>query len=363
MKDHEIAAIVNQLRDIAKEYGHAQQLRERIAGVIVPVLSASEPAVAQMLPQSVLDALRFYAHGHHFNIDDDHQQFDTVSGEPQNWLMSEQENDCTMIEDGSIAKAVLLGGLPGFEEPTEPLDGEVFAASPAATSADAQDEREISQLIDERDSFEHMGTVLANKVAELLDADVGEWSSANNPIFRAIHLIEDRLANVAPAVPAQSGEPIHQVSNENGHVWRDVTALDYERETGNKRIVYAAPQPSALVLDDERAAFEMDYAKIWNVAMKEDGWNADHTADDVKNLREGNTYGEGRDYLNTRWEGWQARAESPQPVAQMERALTDEKLLELRQIARTYNETGFPKHAREFFARLTAAQPASGGEG
>ncbi len=32
-------------------------------------------------------------------------------------------------------------------------------------------------------------------------------------------------------------------------------------------------------------------------------------------------------------------------------ALTDEQWEELRRIARTYNEQGFPKHAREFFAR------------
>jgi hypothetical protein len=69
---------------------------------------------------------------------------------------------------------------------------------------------------------------------------------------------------------------------------------------------------SAVALDDERAAFEADYAKVWNAALKENGWNADHTADDVKDLREGNTYGEGRDYLNARWEGWQARTASPQ---------------------------------------------------
>jgi hypothetical protein len=58
----------------------------------------------------------------------------------------------------------------------------------------------------------------------------------------------------------------------------------------------------------ERAAFEADYAMVWNAALKENGWGGGHTADDVKALREGNTYGEGRDYLNARWEGWQARA-------------------------------------------------------
>ncbi|MFM0689280.1 hypothetical protein PQQ77_25120 [Paraburkholderia strydomiana] len=60
----------------------------------------------------------------------------------------------------------------------------------------------------------------------------------------------------------------------------------------------------------ERAAFEADYAMVWNAAMKENGWGGGHTADDVKALREGDTYGEGRHYLNARWEGWQARAAS-----------------------------------------------------
>lgn len=38
MKDHEIREIVNRLRDIAVLYHDTQQLRERIAGVIVPIL-------------------------------------------------------------------------------------------------------------------------------------------------------------------------------------------------------------------------------------------------------------------------------------------------------------------------------------
>lgn len=59
---------------------------------------------------------------------------------------------------------------------------------------------------------------------------------------------------------------------------------------------------------DERAAFEADYAIEWNEAMRKNGWESDHTADDVKKLRDGDSYGEGRDYLNARWEGWKARA-------------------------------------------------------
>lgn len=38
MKDHEIAALVNELRDIAVDFHAAQQLRERIAHVIIPHL-------------------------------------------------------------------------------------------------------------------------------------------------------------------------------------------------------------------------------------------------------------------------------------------------------------------------------------
>lgn len=38
LKDHEIARIVNELRDIAIRYHGTQQLRERIAQVVVPAL-------------------------------------------------------------------------------------------------------------------------------------------------------------------------------------------------------------------------------------------------------------------------------------------------------------------------------------
>ncbi|QFZ84560.1 hypothetical protein GFK26_18195 [Variovorax paradoxus] len=34
LKDHQIAKLVNDLRDVAKEYGQSQQLRERIAEVV-----------------------------------------------------------------------------------------------------------------------------------------------------------------------------------------------------------------------------------------------------------------------------------------------------------------------------------------
>ena len=41
MNDHEIAKLINDLRDVAIKYHDTQQLRERIAGLVVPVLKAT----------------------------------------------------------------------------------------------------------------------------------------------------------------------------------------------------------------------------------------------------------------------------------------------------------------------------------
>jgi hypothetical protein len=48
------------------------------------------------------------------------------------------------------------------------------------------------------------------------------------------------------ALPAEkvAAEPIYQTGNENGHVWRDVTPLDYARADAHKRIVFSALQPA-----------------------------------------------------------------------------------------------------------------------
>lgn len=43
LKDHEVAAVVNALRDIAVEFGQTQQLRERIANLVVPILKRAAP--------------------------------------------------------------------------------------------------------------------------------------------------------------------------------------------------------------------------------------------------------------------------------------------------------------------------------
>lgn len=90
------------------------------------------PAQSMGLPPDVLYALRFYANGEHFNIDGDAQEFDTVSGEPINWLFSERDDDCTMIENGGIAKLVLQGKKLLIEDDvSKPIEGEIFHAHPA----------------------------------------------------------------------------------------------------------------------------------------------------------------------------------------------------------------------------------------
>lgn len=76
-------------------------------------------------------ALRFYARGQHYHLDDT-EEFDTVSGEPQNWLCSGCSE--TMVENGRVAKSALEGTpchwIDGDDDETPlPLAGEVTCAA------------------------------------------------------------------------------------------------------------------------------------------------------------------------------------------------------------------------------------------
>ncbi|KVZ57560.1 hypothetical protein WL19_03595 [Burkholderia ubonensis] len=134
-----------------------------------------QPAAA--LPQPVLDALRFYANGSHFNIDNDHQDFDTVSGEPVNWLYSMRDDDTTMIEDGSIAKAALCGKPLGFEDPESPVEGEVFGARPAAAQAVVTELARMTRMF-------HAACYDLGLINEALGLDPADGGAA--PILEAI---------------------------------------------------------------------------------------------------------------------------------------------------------------------------------
>lgn len=79
-----------------------------------------------ILPPVVISCLRFYGNGEHFYIDPDGEGFDTVSGEPENWLCSQREGDTTMFENGGLARAVLRGELTEADPESQPVEGEVY---------------------------------------------------------------------------------------------------------------------------------------------------------------------------------------------------------------------------------------------
>jgi hypothetical protein len=177
------------------------------------------------------------------------------------------------------------------------------------------------QTIQERDNYHEWADKLADGIATHFGIEIGEHSSDNNPWAIALDTLAcmpdaAQLPRVAATVP--EGYALVPIKPDDAMQTAGAQAVRMDTTVINKiwtanavfRAMVAAASPAA-DSQDERAAFEADYAIEWNAAMTENGWNGGYTADDVKALREGNTYGEGRDYLNARWEGWQAHAASP----------------------------------------------------
>ncbi|AOJ81173.1 hypothetical protein WS86_11500 [Burkholderia savannae] len=189
--------------------------------------AAASPAAA--IPQPVLDALRFYANGHHFNIDRDHQDFDTVSDEAVNWLFSERDDDCTMIEDGSIAKAALCGGVLGFEEPEAPLEGEVFTAALQPAQAGAQAET--------REPARHEWDATGERCVKCGDKD---W-------FADPHCSESRIKGSAPADAVEAVGIVHRPAR-NG---ADFSVEWLRSPPGGAKLYTAPPAARVASLTDE----------------------------------------------------------------------------------------------------------------
>jgi hypothetical protein len=93
----------------------------------------------------------------------------------------------------------------------------------------------------------------------------------------SIGAIYRAMLAASPAAPAQSGEPIYQIRGtlREGHPWHDVGIEGFRqaesRHNYERRIVYAAPQssqpaPSAVVLDDERAALMCERLRSMGLA-------------------------------------------------------------------------------------------------
>lgn len=132
-------------------------------------------------------ALKWYADGNHFNLEDD---WDTVSGEPQNWLCGP---DTGMVEDGGIARTVLAGGhmVEGDDELiAEPLMTPeqhtaklarvvlLFVANPAPDSLEGM---ELQQLAGEIERYEKRVFNFAN-----LPAPEQATTGSGQPSYRLL---------------------------------------------------------------------------------------------------------------------------------------------------------------------------------
>lgn len=106
----------------------APQARAMLEHVLADHFAACESEIKRLRA-----ALRFYARGEHYHLDET-EDFDTVSGEPQNWLCSGREDSATMVENGRVALFALQGidanWRDGDEDNTpQPVEGEVTCAA------------------------------------------------------------------------------------------------------------------------------------------------------------------------------------------------------------------------------------------
>lgn len=91
--------------------GMALAVNEEWAAMLAAAPVPAAPVVAapeRPTREDLIAALKFYADGEHFQVADC-SAWDTVSGEPPNWLCDEAGT--ATVEDGHIAKATLAGQL------------------------------------------------------------------------------------------------------------------------------------------------------------------------------------------------------------------------------------------------------------
>jgi hypothetical protein len=178
--------------------------------------------------------------------------------------------------------------LDAITEPGSPLAWLRGTAQPAPSAplegtGNGADERDILQVIDERDRFEEDGTRLANAVGEFLGVDVGEWSSANDPILVAIEALASRAPRREVA-GAEADKPYQVIIDRRDlfdalrGAWRDgqsygdscqqvswSQATDYASRILQKLTDFAAPQPpsaDAAAAGQEAVVIPAGYALV-----------------------------------------------------------------------------------------------------
>ncbi|WP_321782391.1 hypothetical protein [Burkholderia pyrrocinia] len=117
------------------------------------------------------------------------------------------------------------------------------AVSASETAAEGATERALSRTIDERDRMEEDGTRLAEAVGDFLGVDVGEWSSANNPILSAIEALESRspaMAAEAVAILPCAPDLYFYGDHEHGFECPDDAAIVSGRKLGDRFTLNAA---------------------------------------------------------------------------------------------------------------------------
>ena len=129
----------------------AQQEPEKVEAEVLRLNGGGGEAVALRQENELLrTALRFYANGDHYNLDED-EEFDTVSGEPQSWLCSGLEDSQTMVENGEVARYTLMGQVIGWEDDSEdhtpqPIPGEApFSAAALQTAYNIRPQKAAPQ--------------------------------------------------------------------------------------------------------------------------------------------------------------------------------------------------------------------------
>jgi len=117
-------------------------------------------------------------------------------------------------------------------------------------------------------------------------------------------------AAIAATVPEQFARSAPAVTSEEAVSIRSQYNACCNRDACRRMLDgAAAPAGSGEAVGDERSAFELSYAQEWrSVSQNAAQYPIEHLCNELKEMRQGDKYGEGQDYLNFKWAGWQARA-------------------------------------------------------
>nr|WKF58765.1 hypothetical protein HUO10_003266 [Paraburkholderia busanensis] len=270
-----------------------------------------------------------------------------------------------------FARALLSASKPAVPTgwklvPVEPTDGMVDAACP------------VGEVVDHFDMKTALRSALAaapaapaqsgepkedaisrsKRILALVDTYIERPDRMNRNALRS-HLFDEftEAAGGAPqpSQPAQAGDEPPDGDKEH---WRRLYLKEREcRQQWQQQALQSAD--SAVVLDDERAAFEDALPKI--SPHRENGYDLTRSGPNFS----GENYADAD--IQTQWEIWQARAALPQPVAQTDDARDAARYRAFFDADLSVSFCGVDYFSKAdadaaIDAALGAAQPTSGGD-